>query len=76
MDTVHFDDYKLEFSPGIFDAFGNLILSVESQKGIITIQWRSIENQKGAIAVYTKSMSIAVSGSRPEVLRTRPGTIF
>ena len=27
------------------------ILSVESQKGIITIQWCSIENQKAAIPV-------------------------
>ena len=38
MDTIQFDDDKLEFSPGIFDAFGNLILSVESHKGAIMIQ--------------------------------------
>ena len=34
------------------------ISSIESQTGLITIQWWSIENQKGTTAVHTKSMVI------------------
>ena len=32
--------------------------SVESQKGIITIQWCSVENQKGTTSVLMNSMEI------------------
>ena len=40
----------------IFSGFGNVILSVESQKGVIADQRCSVENQKGAIADHRCSV--------------------